>query len=264
MEWDSDLRLYPKYMHSRLKRGFGLGSGLAYHPWLRVRDVPSRGTSGNPMGILVPRKYHLLSIQERVYFLLLERQPDIIDIREQFPILQLNATLQLCGELDIRHSRKGRYPEPFTLDFLVTRRAQSGFIYEARSVKTPSDAQNPDIRRRLTVEHRWCQQQSIDWKLVSSPSFTADMLSRLTFIRSWSREGFKPTNLSADTFSSAFLSAYRPNATLRSQIENCANKLKLGYQHCVNEFRYCAWSNRIPIDLFSRLALNLPVVLKHD
>jgi len=216
------------------------------------------------MGILMPRKYHLLSIQERIYFFLLERQSDVIDIREQFPILQLNATLQLCGELGIRHSRKGRYPEPFTLDFLITRRTSSGLIYEARSVKTPSDAKDPIVRRRLAVEYRWCEQQAIDWRLVSSPSFTADLLSRLVFMRSWSREGMKPDQDSADTFTAAFLKAYRPNATLRAQIEGCAKNLKRGYRYCLNEFRYCAWSNRIQIDLHSRLALNLPVVLKHD
>jgi hypothetical protein len=215
------------------------------------------------MGILVPRRHHLLSIQERIYFFLLEQEPDVIDIREQFPILQLNATLQLCGELEIRHTRKGRYPEPFTLDFLVTRRTPSGVVFEGRSVKTPSDAEDPDIRRRLKVEHRWCDQHSIDWKLISSPSFNAELLSRLTFIRSWSRHGLIPDRFRADTFSETFLNGYQANATLQSQIATCAKKLGLGYHPSIDEFRYCAWTRRIPVDLQSRLALNIPVTLKY-
>lgn len=263
MEWASDLKLYPRYLHPRLRRGFGLGSGITYHPWIRVRDVPSKGTSGNPMGILVPRKHHLLSIQERIYFCLLEQEPDVIDIREQFPILQLNATQQLCGELDISHTRKGRYPEPFTLDFLVTRRTSSGVVFEARSVKTPSDAKDPNVRRRLSVEYQWCKQLSIDWKLISSPSFNAELLSRLTFIRSWSRHGLIPNQSRADAFSEMFLKAYQPNATLQSQIATCAKRLGFGYRQSVDEFRYCAWSHRIPVDLQSRIAMNIPVAIKY-
>jgi hypothetical protein len=262
MEWSPKINLYPRYWHSRLKRGFGLGSGSTYHPWLRVRDVPSRGTSGNPKGILISRQYHLLSTQERVYFFLLERESNIVDIREQFPILHLNATLQLCGELGVRHQRKGAHPEPFTIDFLITRQTPSGLIHEARSVKTPADAQDPKIQRRLMVEYRWCQHYSIDWKLIASENFTPEVLSTLTFERGWSRQGFTPDARASDTFAAVFLSIYRPNLTLRELVEACSRALKLGYSQCLNQFRYCAWSGRIAVDPLSRLAINLPVTLK--
>jgi hypothetical protein len=142
MEWSPNLGIYPRYWHNRLKRGFGLGV-TTYHPWLRVRDVPSIGTAGNPKGITIPRVYHLLSVPERIFFHLLDRQLDVVDIREQFPILHLQETLAICSELGVKHMRRGSYPEPFTLDFVVTRQTPSGLVYQARSIKTPEDT---DVR----------------------------------------------------------------------------------------------------------------------
>lgn len=186
MEWNPNLSMYPKYLHSRLKRGFGLGVGPSYHPWLRVRDVRSIGNSGNPKGITIPRVYHLLSMPERIHFHLLDRQTDVIDIREQFPILDLNETLAICSELGVKHTHHGFFPEPFTLDFLITRQTRSGLMHQARSIKTVVDAAIPKIRLRLKVEHKWCEQNSIDWKLVDTTEYTTDLLSTLTFMRGWS------------------------------------------------------------------------------
>lgn len=261
MEWDSDLAKYPRYWHNRLKRGFGLGVGLDYQPWLRVRDVPSRGSSGNPKGIIIPRVYHLLSTPERIYFHLLDRQPDVVDIREQFPILHLHATQVLCGELEVTHPRRGRYPEPFTIDFLVTRKTTSGFIHEARSIKTPEDAADESVRARLNIEYQWCRQNNIDWKLVDTRGFTSDLLSTLTFMRGWVQHRYKPEAVGSDKFTKVFNAAYRTNRPLNELVEACARRLKRSYSQSLNDFRYCVWSGRIPIELASKLTLHLPVVL---
>ena len=254
--------MYPRYLHNRLKRGFGLGVGTTYHPWLRVRDVRSIGTSGNPKGITVPRVYHLLSVPERIFFHLLDRQLDVVDIREQFPILHLQETLAICSELGVKHTRHGSYPEPFTLDFVVTRHTPSGPVYQARSIKTPEDAVVPEVRLRLKVEHQWCQQNGIDWKLVDTTEFTRDLLSTLTFMRGWSPQRYVPKTDQADEFAKMFADSYEANLPLKELVKTCSRRLKRGYDHCLTEFRYCAWSDRIAVDLTSKLTLHLPVVLR--
>lgn len=266
MEWNDDLSLYPSYWHSRLKRGFGLGRGKSYLPWLRVRDVPSLGTSGNPRGITVERVYHLLSTPERAYFHIVDRQPDVIDIREQFPILDLRATVSLCAERGVKHPRKGRYFQPFTIDFLITRRTPEGLVYEARSIKTPQDAQDQATRLRLSIEHEWCKRAGIDWKLIDTSSFSTDLLSTLTFIRAWARHRFVPNSSNASAFVDAFHDTYNPNRPLREVIRACSERLKRNYAECLNEFRYCAWSDRLPIEITRKVTLHLPVVLRvnHD
>ncbi len=264
MRWPEDLGHYPKYWHTRLRRGFGLGIRESYLPWLRVRDVPSTGSSGNPNGIRIPRTYHLLSELERIYFFLLERQPDVVDIREQFPILHLHGTLELCAALDVAHPRQGRFPEPFTFDFMVTRESPSGLTHQARSVKTPEDAQDPEVRRRLNVEYQWCRQNDIDWRLVDTNEFTKDLLSTLVFMRGWSRHRYKPTAESIEAFAAGFMHVYRRNVPLRELLLECESYLRTSFDECQNAFRYGAWADWIRLDLSRNLAMNLPVVLHGD
>ncbi len=200
---------------------------------------------------------------KRIYFHLLDRQEDVVDIREQFPILHLQATQILCGEAGVRHCRKGRYPEPFTLDFLITRRTESGLTYQARSVKIPTDAEDPAIRLRLSIEQRWCQQNGIDWKLVDTRHFTNSLLSTLTFMRGWALQRYVPIPDQLDSFCEAFYATYERNRPLREGIEICARRLRRGYTQCLNDFRYGTWADRIQLDINQKLTLHLPVALRN-
>jgi len=85
-----------------LKDGRGSGSGAEYSPWLTVRDVPSKGRVHRVQGHLTPRTHHLLSALELSTFLLLEWNPLVTDIREQYP-LNVEETLEIAKELGIRH-----------------------------------------------------------------------------------------------------------------------------------------------------------------
>lgn len=221
--------------------------------------MPSIGSSGNPKGITVPRTYHLLSKIERTYFHLLDRQADVVDIREQFPILDIEGTLKLCSELGVRHPREGRYPKAFTFDFLVTRRTESGLIYQARSLKTVDDAQDDEVRALLNVEYQWSRRINLDWQLVGVSGFTDDLLPTLSFMRSWYLHRYEPDERIANQFASEFRKHYRPNVPLKELIELCSRKMKRGYSLAQNDFRYCAWSGRIRVKLNSRLTLHLPV-----
>lgn len=262
MEWPKNITEYPSYWHSRLRRGFGLGAGLGYQPWLRVRDVPSKGSSGNPKGITIPRTYHLLSKIERTYFHLLDRQADVVDIREQFPVLDVEGTLKLCSELGVRHPYEGRYPKAFTFDFLVTRQTASGLIYQARSLKTVEDSQNNNVRALLNVEYQWSKKANLDWQLVNVSGFTDDLQSTLSFMRSWYLHRYEPDPRIADQFAKEFRKHYRSNVPLKELIEVCSKKMRRSYFLTQNDFRYCAWSGRIRVKLNSRLTLHLPVTLE--
>ncbi len=261
MEWDPDLSKYPEYWKARLKRGFGMKSGLDYRPWLRVRDVPSMGTSSNVTGITIPRRYDFLSTPETIYFHLLDRQPDVVDIREQFPILHLVATQTLCAEHKVKHPHKGHFPEPFTLDFLVTRKTESGLVYQARSVKTVDDAQDPATQERLNIEFQWCSAIQLDWKLVDVSGFTTDLLSTLLFMRAWSLHGYKPSSALAEDFSEAFMGVYEKNVPLNELIEVTSKKMRRSYALAKDDFRYCAWRALIPADICAPMQLNLPLIL---
>lgn len=72
-----------------ISNGFGRGTGASYKPWLRVQDVPSTGHSRKVSGVKIERTFHLLSNLEYGYFLASEFSEDVVDIREQYPLLQI-------------------------------------------------------------------------------------------------------------------------------------------------------------------------------
>lgn len=171
MEWPSDLALYPPFLRARLKKGFGLGQGETYKPWIRVRDFGSHGDSANPPSIKIDRPYHFLSRPEKCYFYVLERDEDVVDIQEQFPILDLGNTIRLCAKYKVRHIYRNGFPEPFTIDFIVTRRTETGTVTEAHSVKTKEDFDKPRTKARLNIERQWCSEAGIDWARVDPTPF---------------------------------------------------------------------------------------------
>jgi hypothetical protein len=79
-----------------LRKGYGVGRGRDYLPWLTVRDVPTRGTAAIIRGCKTGRDHNCLSQQEKYFFFLAEFSPRVIDIREQFPLLSLDLISRLA------------------------------------------------------------------------------------------------------------------------------------------------------------------------
>lgn len=248
------------YLRKRLERGMGLGHGTSYRPWLTVRDVPSSGTSSIVLGIKSARLHHLFSNLESTYFFMLERDPSIIDIREQFPILEIGETQRICRQLGVPHVYKKGFPDAFTIDFLVTRWAENGPIYEARSIKPAARLLDDAARRRLAVEWRWCQSKGIDWRLVDTTHFSKTLLSSLRFIREWFRRGCSFDVGLADAFAHEFDLAFGRYDDLASILERVAARLGRPFGAVDDVFRMASWLDRIDIDFTKTLALNRPVV----
>ena len=78
--------LTEKQIIKRIKEGRGSGRLSSYKPWLYVNEVPSKGRSQRVYSHLTGRIHHVLSDLEFAVFLLLDHNPAITDIREQFPL----------------------------------------------------------------------------------------------------------------------------------------------------------------------------------
>lgn len=262
MYWKPDPQLYPPYLRTRVKRSRGVGTGQAYVPWLKVRDVPSRGTSAISQGILTGRSHHLLSELEAIYFFLAERRPTTVDIREQWPILDIDGTLELCSQLGVRHALRNGYPEPFTIDLMLTERVDGELKFRAVSIKSPEDAEDPQVRLRLSVEHRWCQERGIPWTLVDTSRFNKTILHNLRLLRGWFQHRYAPNPSLEDRFVERFHAAYAPNLPLNWLLSQLSESLRQSAAIMEDVFWYCAWSNRIEVALAHTLSLNAPVVLQ--
>jgi hypothetical protein len=121
-------------------------------PWLRVQDVPSIGRSHKIQGVKIERIHHLLSDLERSYFLVCEFSEDVVDIREQYPLLPTERAQAIASAIDVRYPRYPRTTLPYvmTTDFLLTVKDLSGnFKSVARTVKYRSDLIGKEVKERL-------------------------------------------------------------------------------------------------------------------
>ena len=262
MYWKPNANLYPPYLRPRIRRGRGIGRGAEYLPWLKVSDVPSRGTSSKPPGIVVRRPFQLLSEFEAIYFFLTERRPTSVDLREQWPIFDIDRTLELCAQFGVNHGYRGAYPEPFTIDLLITESINGELRDRAASIKTPEDAAKPEVRLRLAVEYAWCRERGIPWTLVDTSAFSKTMLATLRFMRSWFQNRYEPDIDGAMRFSDQFQASYTPNILLDELIRKAAKRLRLSEAVAQNTFHYCAWADHIGVSLTHSLSLDRPLVLR--
>ena len=155
----------------RIKDGRGAGSGQAYTPWVRVDEIPSLGRSRQVYSHLTKRIHHLLSDLEFAVFLLLDNNPAVTDIREQFP-LRRNDTRALASELQLKHPANNGVDHVMSSDFLVdtSNRTEPKFVLQAKYVDSLNDSRTVE---KLELERRYWQQKEVPWYLVTEREINA-------------------------------------------------------------------------------------------
>ncbi|MGB4811901.1 MAG: TnsA endonuclease N-terminal domain-containing protein [Methylophilaceae bacterium] len=211
--------------------------------------------------MLTDRVIHTLSEYETIYFYILERDHSVIDIREQFPVLNLPETIEIAFNLGYKHPTKYGKPVPITIDFLITIETPNGVKFVARSIKTPGDINDPKVRLRLKIEEIWCEKYQIDWANVDTSSFSKEMLATLRSIRSWYRNGLIINHEFADLFANSFLKVYERNVPLACMLKHLKRKFAINDESEYDWFNYCAWSKRIPLSLHHISTINDVVIL---
>lgn len=142
-----------------IKEGRGQGFGKNYKPWITVRDVSSEGRSHRIYGYKSQRTYHLLSDLELAAFLLLEWNPTITDIREQYP-LELEKTIKIAEEAQIIHPKIRQNYHIMTSDFLVDTNdiETPKFVLQVKYSSALNDSRTIE---KLEIERRYWQEQNI-------------------------------------------------------------------------------------------------------
>ncbi|MGF7060032.1 TnsA endonuclease N-terminal domain-containing protein [Brassicibacter mesophilus] len=147
----------------------GVGRKEEYQPFYKVHEFGSRGRVHRIMGWITRRVYQLMSDLELYYFLIRQWDGDnIIDIREQFPLLPLEETLQIAEEEGIIHPPRSRKNKTvMTTDFVITFK-EGGLLKDiAIAIKYNSDADNSRTKEKLRLEELFWKKKGIDWKLVT-------------------------------------------------------------------------------------------------
>lgn len=164
-----------------IKEGRGQGEGVNYKPWLKIQDISSKGVSTRSIGWKSRRIHHFLSQLEYEYYLTLEWSPTVIDIREQYPLLPIERTIEIAKSLNIEHPNANGEFTVMTTDFYITLQTELGYTYAARTVKPIS---NLDARtlEKFEIERRFYEEQEIDWGIVTDYNKPEQLIRNLDWI----------------------------------------------------------------------------------
>ena len=131
----------------KLRQNRGTGTGADYLPWIKAREFNSKGTASTFADYKHGREIQVLSQGELYYYYLLRWQDDVVDIREQYPLV-LELTTAICKREGIRHPNNGK--TRMTTDFLVTK---SDNTLEAYSIKnSKKDLENTRTLEKIYIE----------------------------------------------------------------------------------------------------------------
>lgn len=168
-------------MNKWIKEGRGSGRLDEYKPWLEIHDVASLGRATRLKGWKTDRIHHLLSDLERNYFLILEWSEVVIDIREQFPLLPVEETLQIADELSIKHNADVKTKEKtvLTTDFLITVKKQDVISEVARTLKYSKDLNNYRTMEKFQIEKAYWDKKEINWGIVTEKQVSKVMAENI-------------------------------------------------------------------------------------
>jgi len=146
-----------EWIERRIRAGRGSGSGADYEPWLVIQDFSSLGRVHRIKGWKHGRVHHLFSDLERNVFLHYQWPLSVIDMREQFPLLPVEETVEIAKEIGVKHPTDPRTKHPIvmTTDLLLT--AQQGLTptHHPRTVKYLKDLQKMRTLEKLELERRY-------------------------------------------------------------------------------------------------------------
>lgn len=153
--------VFRKYISERR----GQGVGFEYTPWILVQDFASKGMASRVKGTKSGRIHHLMSNLETSLFYLLDWSDDVLDIREQYPLLDLRQAIEIAETAQIRYpyDPKSSFPYVMTSDFYVE--TTTGHVVIA--VKPTSELENPRVREKLEIERRYWGNQNIRWRIIT-------------------------------------------------------------------------------------------------
>lgn len=175
-------------IEKKIKQGCGMGRQSEYKPWITIQEVPSMGRASRIKGIKTNRQHDFLSDMERNYFYYLDYSDQVIDIREQYPLLPLEETVLISEELGIKHPTHpdtGEYIV-MTTDFLITLNNGTDV---ARTIKSKDELSNRRVIEKFEIEKAYWDKNDIDWGIVTENEIDKVVAKNIADIHSFSNIG---------------------------------------------------------------------------
>jgi len=149
---------------TKLKQKRGEGVGKDYVPWIKVGEFSGIGNSTRVLGLKTGREHHFHSNFEASLFYIFDLDDDIEDIREQFPLLDIELAKELAEEAGIRYpSNTNDDNHVLTSDYFITYKDGNEIALTIKYLK--------DITKRqlqlFEIERQYWKGKGIDWKIIT-------------------------------------------------------------------------------------------------
>lgn len=238
--------------------GRGIGEFENYKPWLTVRDFPSKGRSSREKGVKVKREYHFLSDLERYFFYITEWDDNVVNIREQFPVLDRSKTMEIAEILGYQHPRSNttKVNAVITADFLVTYKKTDGELTTvARSIKPHKELQKKRTLEKLIIEKYYFESIGIDWAVITEKEIDRNLAVNIQELRDYL---LHPYNVDEEILSYLYESILEtnPNEKVVDTIANLAEISNISETILLNALKILIVSKRLRANLSLRLNFN--------
>lgn len=196
----------------------GQGKGKHYAPFLTVRDFSSKGRVHRVKGLKSGRVHHLFSDGEWMYFIQLDWDPNVKDIREQFPMDRFR-TFQIAIQLGYRHPTcTDGSPMVMTTDFVIDVIRDGQLVTIARTFKRYKDLDDKRTREKLEIEEAYWKSLGIEWRIVTELELNKTLINNAATVRPFFDMGLmkEPAPGTFQTIGAALCGAVSsyPNTTL--------------------------------------------------
>lgn len=253
-----------------IKQGRGQGMGKDYMPWLRIQDVPSNGRVSRIKGIKTNRIHHLMSDIETGYFHILDYASNVLDTREQFPLLPLEQTQDIAESLNIRHPSDPNTKEDIvmTTDFLVTINKDGKLYNIARTVISSSDLEKERKIEKLQIEKTFWEKNNTNWGIVTDNEINDIFIQNIKIVHQYYNlntcaelEGV-PEQL-ADKCRTILLEQLKTNKPVNIICHDCDKKLGLPMGVSITLFKNLIATKNIEIDILKNtINFGIPIKIK--
>jgi hypothetical protein len=193
------IKFTEKAIERLIKNRRGQGEGKYYTPFITVRDISSKGRSRRVAGLKIERTHHFFSDIEYDFFLALEWNPRVLDIREQFPLLNRDESTAIAKSIGVRHPcyRYTNVPIVVTVDFMVTVLGKAGPQQIAFDTKPWSKARDARTLEKLEIARRYLAARSVPHHLVLDSQLDRQLARNVEWVR-----GAEPTRLEVFPYAS--------------------------------------------------------------
>lgn len=163
----------------------GEGSGENYIPWNKIQELHSTGRVSRSPSWKTNRVHHLFDDREIDLFYLFEWSDSIVDIREQFPLIDLDLAMNIATEMGIEYPKdtKSGTPNVLVTTFMLVVKEGDQIVKKARTFKQIKNL-GTKVAEILELEKRYFAAKEIDWGIITEKEIPTLLVENIEWIHS--------------------------------------------------------------------------------